>query len=205
MGSNEEKGPLTHATAMGGTRLSRGIGRAILRLLGWRVEGTLPALKQYVMIAAPHTSNWDFPYMLLYGLALGFRPSWMGKDALFRWPFGWLMRRLGGIPIDRRAANNIVAQTIYAFDQHAQLVVLIPPEGTRSRATRWKSGFYHIARGAGVPIVLSYLDFAQKRGGIGPTLTPTDDRQGDLRRIAAFYADKRGKFPANESPVLEGE
>ena len=203
MGRNEGAAPLTHATAMGGTRLSRGIGRALLRLFGWRVEGELPPLKKYVLIGAPHTTNWDFVLMLLFGLALGFRPSWMGKHTLFRRPVGGLMRRMGGIPINRSAAHNVVAQAVAAFEAHEQLVLLIPPEGTRRRAPRWKSGFYHIARGAGVPIVLGYVDFARKRGGIGPTLMPTDEMEADLQRIAAFYADKRGKFPENESPVVE--
>jgi 1-acyl-sn-glycerol-3-phosphate acyltransferase len=182
-------------------RLARGIGALYLRLFGWRVEGRLPSAPRAVVIAAPHTSNWDLPLMLAVAWVLGLRPAWLGKRELFRWPFGWLMRRLGGLPVDRSARQNLVQQVVDRFHAVDQLYLVIPPSGTRSRATHWKSGFYHIARGARVPIVCSFLDYRRKVGGIGPVLMPTGDVTTDMRRIRGFYADITGKFPALTTPV----
>lgn len=185
-----------------GNRLFRGAAGLLLRLLGWKIEGTLPDAPQYVIVAAPHTSNWDFPLMLLYAAHFGIKPYWMGKDSLFPRPFAGLMRWLGGIPIDRSAANNIVDQAVQAFSKYERFAILIPPEGTRKRGPRWKTGFYYIATGANVPILLGYLDFPRKRGGFGPLFYPTGDLEADLRAIGAFYADKQGLYPHDASPVL---
>ena len=167
----------------------------LYRLAGWRVEGELPDAKKFVVIAAPHTSNWDLPFML--GVALHFRVRlrWMGKDTLFKPPFGWLMRALGGIPIDRSKANDVVAQMVQIFHGADKLAVAIPPEGTRSKTRYWKTGFYNIAHGAGAPIALGFLDYARKVGGIGMTMRTTGDYEGDLEAIKAFYAQVTPKFP----------
>ncbi len=172
-----------------------------LRLLGWRVEGHMPADSRAVLIAAPHTSNWDLPFMLAIAWVLGVVPSWLGKQELFRWPFGWLMRRLGGIPVDRSAPGNLVQQAVDRLRAAERLFLLVPPSGTRSRATHWKSGFYHIARGAGVPIVCTFLDYRRKVGGIGPVVTPSGDVGADMTVIRRFYAGVVGKYPAHMTPV----
>jgi 1-acyl-sn-glycerol-3-phosphate acyltransferase len=139
--------------------------------------------------------------MLAVAFALGVRPSWLGKRELFRWPFDRALRWLGGVPVDRRAPQGLVGEAVARFAEAKQLFLVIPPSGTRARATHWKSGFYHVARGAGVPIVCSYLDYRERVGGIGLVLTPTGDVRADMDRIRAFYAPKRGKYPAQATPV----
>ncbi len=154
-----------------------------------------------MLIAAPHTSNWDFPLMVAMAFVLGFEIFWMGKDALFKGPAGPVMRWFGGIPIDRSKANNIVQATIDAFNEHDRLIVIIPPEGTRSKVDAWKSGFYHIAHGAGVPIALGYLDFSRKVGGFGPTFYPTGNHDKDLVEIQSFNKDIKGKYPEDAATL----
>jgi 1-acyl-sn-glycerol-3-phosphate acyltransferase len=190
------------ASSRGVGRLARGLGRLYLRFSGWRVKGRFPDAAKAVVIAAPHTSNWDLPLMLAVAYVLGIRPAWLGKRELFRWPFGWLMRWLGGLPVDRGARQNLVQQAVDRFDAVDQLYLVIPPSGTRSRATHWKSGFYHIARGARVPIVCGFLDYRRKLGGVGPVLAVSGDLAADMDGIRAFYADITGKFPASTTPVL---
>ena len=181
--------------------VTRLIGRLYLRGFRWRVEGGLPASPLAVVVAAPHTSNWDLPFMLAVSYTLGVKPSWLGKRELFRWPFGWLLRRLGGLPVDRSAHQGIVADAVARFAEVDELFLVIPPSGTRARATHWKSGFYHVARGAGVPIFCAYLDYRDRVGGIGLVLTPSGSVRADMDRIRAFYASKQGKYPAQTTPV----
>ena len=185
---------------MRASRPSRLIGRLYLRACGWRVAGNLP-YRRAVVIAAPHTSNWDLPYMLAVAYALGVKPSWLGKRELFRPPLGWLLRWLGGIPVDRGAPQGLVGEAIARFAEMDELFLVVPPSGTRARAAHWKSGFYHIARGAGVPIVCAYLDYRMRVGGIGPALTPSGDIAADMDRIRDFYATKQAKYPAQATPV----
>ena len=182
-------------------RLLSWFGRSTLGLLGWRITGTRPVQTHFVLVTAPHTSNWDFPLMLLYGMALGIRPTWVGKHTLFRPPFGALMRALGGIPVRRDAAHQMVDQLVDQFRARDSLALIVPPEGSRSLRPYWKSGFYFIAREAGVPVVMSYLDFSRKEGGIGPSFIPGADLGADMDRLRAFYADKRGLYPQNQGPV----
>ena len=148
-----------------------------------------------VVIAAPHTSNWDFIVGIAMKLALGLDARWIGKHTIFRPPFGALMRRLGGIPVDRSARRGVVAQMIAIFERHDRLVVGIAPEGTRQRVTTWKTGFYRIARGAGVPILPAYFDYARKRVGVADLFHPTGDLEADLRALYAVYRDKTPKKP----------
>lgn len=169
------------------------LGLMFLKILGWRVEGEIPSIKKFVIIAAPHTSNWDFPITLAVAFALKIKIYWMGKTAMFRWPFGGLLRWLGGIPIDRSRSHNVVDQSIQAFQERDQLIMVVPPEGTRKKVSYWKTGFYHIARGAAVPIVLGFLDYRRKTGGIGPTFFPTGRIEEDMRQIRAYYATITGK------------
>lgn len=175
--------------------LMRWCSQVILRLLGWQVIGKRPLINKYVMIAAPHTSNWDFPITLMVCFALQLRIYWMGKASLFSWPIGGLMRWLGGIPIDRSKASNLVQTTINAFDRCERLAIIVPPEGTRGKVTHWKTGFYYIAKGANVPIALAYLDFKRKIGGIGEMFEPTGDIEHDMLEIQKFYDGIHGKNP----------
>jgi len=171
------------------------LARWFLRLSGWEVEGGKPLERRFVLIAAPHTSNWDLPYMLALAVIYDVKISWMGKDALFRPPHGWLMRRVGGIPIVRHRRGNMVSQMARVFEESESLALVVPAEGTRGYVAHWKSGFYHIARTAKVPIVLGYMDYARRRGGFGPALLPTGDIRSDMDEIRDFYADKIGKYP----------
>ena len=175
--------------------------RLILRALGWRMEGEAPQISKYVLIAAPHTSNWDLPLMLAARVEFGVHAAWMGKDTLFRWPFGTLLRALGGIPVDRTSPGNAVVQTSAAILHAERIVVAIPPEGTRNRAEYWKSGFYHIAQSAQVPIVLTYLDYGRKCAGFGPVLDfklPVNVLMAEARE---FYRTVTPKYPDRFGPV----
>lgn len=154
-----------------------------------------------MLIAAPHTSNWDLAYLLAFAELFGVRVSWLGKHTLFRPPLGFLMRRAGGIPVVRHQRGALVEQAAQLFAERDELALVVPAEGTRSAAAHWKSGFYHIARSAGVPIVCGYLDYARRRGGFGPTIVPTGDVAADMDRVRAFYADKTARYPEKFGPV----
>jgi 1-acyl-sn-glycerol-3-phosphate acyltransferase len=169
-------------------RLVRPVARGWLRLGRWRIVGDLPDLPKYVIVAAPHTTNWDLPNTLAAGLHYGRRVHWMGKDSLFRWPYAGLMRGLGGVPVDRSKSNDAVAQMVRWFAAHQRAVLVIAPAGTRSATAAWKSGFYHIAVGAGVPIVLGFIDYRRRAVGIAEVFHPTGDYTADLAAIAAVYA-----------------
>ena len=180
--------------------MKRWLARRFLRLTGWALETGVPAGPRYVLIAAPHTSNWDFVYFLALAWSADVDLHWMGKSSLFFGPLGPLFRALGGIPIRRDRRSNVVAATVEAFRERERLIITIPPEGTRGRRETWKSGFWHIARLAGVPIVPGYLDFARKLGGLGPALDASNDVRADMDRIRAFYADKAGLYPELFTP-----
>lgn len=178
------------------------IGKTFLVFFGWESEGGRPLESKFVLIAAPHTSNWDLPFMMALAWSYELKVSWMGKHVLFRWPHGPFMRWLGGIPINRDKANNRVQQMADEFAGRDNFVLIVPAEGTRSYTAHWKSGFYHIARSANVPIGMGYLDFERKRGGFGPGLIPTGDMRADMDQIRAFYGDKLGKNPELFGPIL---
>ena len=184
----------------------RTLGKLILDAAGWTIDGGAPAPRKLVLIAAPHTSNWDFLYALSCTHALGLEVHWMGKDALFRGTQGRLFRALGGIPVDRSKKNDMVRAMIREFETRDHFVLLVPAEGTRKRGTHWKSGFYHIARSAQVPVAPGFLDYPNKRVGIGPVQPLSGDVGADMAKIRAFYADKRGKYPdLFTPPVLREE
>jgi 1-acyl-sn-glycerol-3-phosphate acyltransferase len=155
---------------------------------GFRIEGAMPDLPKYIIIAAPHATNWDLPHALAAGLHYGVRVHWMGKDSLFKWPLGGFMRWLGGLSVDRKASTNAVTGMIKTMAAADRLALVIAPSGTRSTSVRWKSGFYHIAHGAGVPIVLAFIDYKRKAVGIAGVIYPTGDYDADLSKIAALYA-----------------
>jgi 1-acyl-sn-glycerol-3-phosphate acyltransferase len=169
-----------------------------LRVTGWQVQGALaPEARKSVFIAAPHTSNWDLPYTLMVAFALGLDIRWMGKASLFRWPFGWFMRWLGGIPVDRSRSNDLVAASALALTEApGAMQLIVPPEGTRGRTRYWKTGFYYIAAAARVPIVMAYMDYERKVSGLGPIFVPTGDIEADMARIKVFYAPFKGRNAA---------
>lgn len=173
----------------------RALSIGFLKLTGWRIEGELPAeATRSVLIAAPHTSNWDLPYTLMVAFALNLNVYWMGKQSIFRPPFRGLMKWLGGIPVNREQSTNLVAASAQAIrEASGSLQLIVPPEGTRSKTRYWKTGFYYIALGAGVPIVMAYMDYATKRSGLGPIFMPTGNIEADMSAIKAFYAPFKGK------------
>lgn len=172
------------------------VGAFVLWLFGWKPESNPPTdIDKYVFIAAPHTSGWDFPFMIAFAWWWGVDIRWLGKHVLFEGPFGWFFRWLRGIPVDRRKAGNMVDGFIQAFQDNDQLVLVIPAEGTRAYRDYWKSGFYYAAKGAGVPICLGYMDFARKVGGFGPMLWPSDDVGRDMDFIRSFYTGMKGRHP----------
>jgi 1-acyl-sn-glycerol-3-phosphate acyltransferase len=168
---------------------------AFLKLAGWKVQGSLPAgAEKSVLIAAPHTSNWDLPYTLMVAFSLRLTPYWMGKEQIFKPPFRGLMMWLGGLPVDRSKSSNLVAASIDAIKiANGPLQLIVPPEGTRGKTRFWKTGFYYIAVGAQVPIVMAYMDYEKKVSGLGPVFQPTGDIEADMAAIKSFYAPFKGK------------
>jgi len=175
--------------------------RWLLGMLGWRIEGQRPDHRKCVLIAAPHTSNWDFPLMLAFAAAFDMKICWMGKHGLFYPPMGWIMAAVGGIPVLRDRGLRLSDAMVAELQARDDLILVVPAEGSRSRGEYWRSGFYHIARQAGVPVVPSYLDFAQKRGGFGPALEVTSDVSADMQKLRSFYAGMEGLYPGQFSPV----
>lgn len=167
--------------------------RALLRLCGWRFAGELPDVAKLVLIAAPHSSNWDGFFGLLFKVALRLDIRFVGKREVFFWPLGPILRRLGGIPIDRAAAHDLVAQVADQFASSERLWFGLAPEGTRKKVAKWRSGFWHIARAAQVPILPAYFDYPNRTIGVGPLLVPGDSYEADMARLRAFYAPIRGK------------
>jgi 1-acyl-sn-glycerol-3-phosphate acyltransferase len=176
------------------------------RLRGWSIEGSLPPDPKFIAIGAPHTSNWDFVCMLAVMASFGVKASFMGKDSLFKGPFGRIMHRLGGIPIRRGVRESVVEQMAAAFEAADSLILVIAPAGTRKRSDHWKSGFYHIARTALVPIVPAKINYQRKLVTLGDPLRPGDSVTHDMDRLRAFFADGHGKFPDQASdPRLHEE
>ncbi len=176
------------------------LGKAILDAAGWTIASDRPPSDKFVLIAAPHTSNWDFLYSIACTNSFGLPLRFMAKDSLFRGPQGVLLRALGGMAIDRSKHNNMVDAMVREFAERDALVLLVPPEGTRQAGQYWKSGFYHIARGASVPVGTGFVDYSRKRVGIGPLMTLSGNVKADMDAIRAFYADKHAKHPARFTP-----
>jgi 1-acyl-sn-glycerol-3-phosphate acyltransferase len=181
--------------------IRRSIGRAVLWYTRWSIAGEPPATPKYVLIAAPHTTNWDLLYLLALSYATGVHISWLGKDTLFRGPVGSVLRALGGVPVVRDQRSGLVDSLAVEFAAADRLVLVVPPEGTRGRTDHWRTGFYRIACAADVPIVCGYLDYSRRTGGFGPVIEPSGDIAADLPLFQAFYADKQGKYPAEHSDI----
>jgi 1-acyl-sn-glycerol-3-phosphate acyltransferase len=172
-----------------GNFISRGLARVLLRLMGWRLAGAVPDLPKMVLIGAPHTSNMDGVIGLLTLTALGVRAGTMIKDSAFKGAMGVLLRWFGAIPINRRSPKGVVEQSVDAFNDNPKLLLLIAPEGTRSNATEWKRGYYHIALGARAPILPAACDYRRKIITFGPPVMPSGDYAADLQRLLEFYRD----------------
>lgn len=181
--------------------------RLLLKLFGWRMVGQPLDVPKYLIVFAPHTSNWDLPIGYAFARAFKLDPNWIGKHLLFRPPFGSLFRWMGGIPVDRRSRNNAVDQVIQAFKERERLALAITPEGTRKKTSHWKTGFYYIALGAQVPIQLAFLDYQRKIGGFGPSFTPSGDIGADLSIMRNFFSGISGKYPdqAGDIQIADGK
>ena len=180
------------------------LGRCFLWLMGWKIEGEGHKVPRCVVIGAPHTSNWDFIYVLAVTFSLRVNAYWLGKHTLFKFPFYRIMRFLGGIPVDRSRGQGAAREALAAFANSEELRIVIPPEGTRSKVRAWKKGFYKIAEAANVPVVLGFLDFKKKVGGFGPAIELTGDMEADLARIRDFYQGMEGKNPELMSEITFG-
>lgn len=175
-----------------GGPLSRRLGAWVLSRAGWRVAGNFPDLPKFVCIMAPHTSNWDFFVGVAVKYALGVRAVWIGKHSLFRWPINGFLRGLGGIPVERGAPHAVVQQIADEFAARDQMIFALAPEGTRKRVERWRSGYWHVAHLAGVPIVPVAFDFALRTVFIGPPITTSDSIEADEKRLRDYV---RGVVP----------
>jgi 1-acyl-sn-glycerol-3-phosphate acyltransferase len=178
------------------------VARAVRRLLlllyrmrGWKAVGEVPEPRRFIIIAAPHTSNWDFVNYLGLTADLGVRPHFMGKLSLFRWPIGGFMRQMGGVPVDRAHASNAVQQMADEFARRAEFMLTVAPEGTRGKARKWRTGFYQIALAAKVPMVVGLMDYGTKTGGLGPLIWPTGDFRADMMKVFDVYKSCIPKFP----------
>lgn len=191
------RAPLPPRAPRKGNALTRWIGRSVLRAGGWRVEGQWPDVDKLLIIVAPHSSAWDGVWGLAAKLALGIELRIMAKSELFRGPSGLLLGRLlnwfGAMPIDRHAANGVVGQTVEAFASNPVFWLILAPEGTRRRVEHWRSGFWHIARQAGVPILCAWFHYPERRIGLGQVFVPSDDLEADMAAIRAYYRPFVGK------------
>jgi 1-acyl-sn-glycerol-3-phosphate acyltransferase len=179
----------------------RQCGRLWLWAAGWEVVGARPSVPRAVFVAAPHTSNWDMPFMTAVAWAMDMKLYWMGKHTLFRGVWGGFFRWFGGIPVDRRASQDTVRQVGAVLRGADQMFLAVAPEGTRSLREHWRSGFYHIAREAQVPIACGFLDFRRKRGGVGPVFETTGDPALDMERLRSFYVGIDGAHPELQGPI----
>jgi 1-acyl-sn-glycerol-3-phosphate acyltransferase len=172
-----------------------------IRLRGWKITGDLPEISKFVIIGGPHTSNWDFVFFLALIQYLGIKPKVLGKHTLVKWPFGILMRRWGVIPVRRDVAENTVERVKETFDASDEMMLVIAPEGTRARADSWRSGFYKITHGAGVPLLMAAIDGEKKLVEISEPLTLTGTISTDMDHIRSFYEGMHGLKPENASLI----
>lgn len=188
-----ELGPLTPQKS---NVLTKAIGRLLLSMFRWQVEGKVHNAPKFVMIVAPHTSAFDFLVGLASMLALGFRPSWLIAARHTRWPLGFFMHRLGGIPVHRSASHDVVSQMVKSFNDNDSLVLALSPEGTRGKVARWKTGFWHIAAQTGVPIQLTSLDYAKRITKCGPVIETSNNIEADMKRIQNYYKGVQARYPS---------
>jgi 1-acyl-sn-glycerol-3-phosphate acyltransferase len=175
----------------------------LMYLFGWRVEGTLPNIPKYIIIGAHHTSNWDFPLFLGVIFHLKANVRFMGKEEIFHWPFGWFFYWCGGVPVYRKKSTGLVEQMVEACEKSDKFILTIAPEGTRYHVTEWKMGFYHIARNAGIPIVMAVVDGKKKTMHVGQIFYPTENMDADIKAIKGYFEGMVGINPRKKYIVLE--
>ncbi len=185
------------------SKLFHYLARFWMRVAGWRVDGSLPALPKFVLIGAPHTSSWDFVLFLGVIFTLRANVKFMGKAELFRPPFGWFFYYCGGVPVDRKKSSGLVEQMVEACNKSSQFILTIAPEGTRHHVTEWKRGFYHIAKGAGIPIVMAVVDGKKKTVRVGQVYHPTGDIEADMKAITGFFEGVVGINPRRKYITLQ--
>jgi 1-acyl-sn-glycerol-3-phosphate acyltransferase len=175
------------------------------RRQGWHAYGAVPNVRKFVLIAAPHTSNWDFVYFIGLTAELGIMPYFMAKNSLFRWPFRRFMSDMGGVPVDRSSSKNYVQQMAQEFAERDEFMLTIAPEGSRDNDSKWKTGFYQIALAANVPFVIGMMDYSTKTGGLGPAMMPTGDYDADMAEVLKLYRDIVPKYPARAVKSITGK
>lgn len=175
--------------------------RSLLTLCGWRLVGQAPAVARCVIIFAPHTSSWDFPLLLCVRFAFGRPVAYLAKDSLFRFPTAWLLRATGAIPVEREERHALVRTLAQAFREREELWLAMSPEGTRAKTDHWKSGFYHVALEANVPVLLAFIDASRRECGLGELIQLSGDQERDMVLIRSFYSDKRGIAPERASDI----
>jgi 1-acyl-sn-glycerol-3-phosphate acyltransferase len=178
------------------------LSKFIFKIMGWKVVGSIPEIKKYIVISAPHTSNWDFLIGRCFAYIVALSPKYLIKSELYFWPLSILIRWNGGIPVYRKTAKNTVDQVVERLKKADNLILGIAPEGTRKRVKKWKTGFYFIAQKAGVPIVLMYMDYSKKEVGFLDVLQASGDLQKDMEMIQEYYKDKVGKNPELFNPEI---
>ena len=179
----------------------RFLARQVLKQLGWTLLEDLPQEKKFVIIGYPHTSNWDFPLGMLAMWSIDRQFCWVGKHTLFVGPMDYIFRAMGGIPVNRSIQSGFIQQMVDCFNEREEMIFCIMPEGTRSKTTYWKTGFYHIAQQANVPIALGLLDYTKKQVGVKGVLYPSGDIAEDFKKLRSFYQDKAGKKPENQGEI----
>lgn len=182
------------------SRLLRRLLFWIYRRQGWTATGVVPEPRKFVLVAAPHTSNWDFLYFIGLTEELGIMPHFMAKNSLFRWPFRGFLYDMGGVSVDRSSPQNYVQQMADEFAKRDEFMLTIAPEGSRSNNSKWKTGFYQIAMAAKVPFVIGYMDYGRKTGGIGPAIMPTGDYEADMQEVIKLY---RGIVPRHPERAVK--
>jgi 1-acyl-sn-glycerol-3-phosphate acyltransferase len=176
-------------------------GHTMLKLIGWKITGKFPSTSKFVLIVAPHTSNWDFIIGLYAYFALDIEMKWLGKHTIFKWPLNKPFRRWGGIPVERSSSHDVVSQVVSEFEKHDAFILALSPEGTRSYIKKWKTGFYHIAKGAEVPIQCVAFNFKDKEIQIGP-LIPIEEFESDMQKIQDFYQQDMAKDEKKYNPSI---
>ena len=185
---------------------ARAVRRLLLlmyRMRGWKALGEVPEPRRYIIIAAPHTSNWDFVNFLGLTADLGIRAHFMGKLSLFKWPIGGFMKQMGGVPVDRRGGTNVVQQMADEFARRTEFMLTVAPEGTRGKASKWRTGFYQIALAAKVPMVVGFMDYGTRTGGLGPLIWPTGDFRADMLKAFETYRGCVARFPERAATSID--
>jgi 1-acyl-sn-glycerol-3-phosphate acyltransferase len=182
-------------------KLSQRVARRLLKLCGWRLAGEAPEVPRCLIIFAPHTSNWDFPLLICVRFAFGRPVAYLAKDSLFRFPLAGLLRATGAIPVERTERHSLVRRLVGSFREREVLWLAMSPEGTRAKTDHWKSGFYHVAREANVPLLLAFIDASRRECGLGELIELSGDVERDMDRLRAAYADKRGIVAQNASDI----